>query len=106
MLKFKVYTVLLLIVFSMSIVPVFAADPCGAELCLSSYKAAKMAIGCNKEIDAFFSIKKKRKHHGHKIYDKAKTYRDRRKYLYQCDSGNTEAKERIMAKYGFLESKP
>lgn len=80
----------------------YAASACGAELCLSDYKAAKMATECQKEIDAFFSIKKKK----HGDFSPSRTYRERRKYLYKCDSGNTEEKEAILNAFGYLPSKP
>jgi hypothetical protein len=90
------------LVFGCFVVNSFAASACGAELCLSSYKAAKIATECREEIDAFFKISGKK----HGDFSPSRTYSKRRKYLYKCDSGNTKQKEAILSAYGYLESKP
>jgi len=74
------------------------ASPCGAELCLSAFKAAKMAVGCKSEMDDFFSIKRTK----HGKFSPSRTYQARRDYLYKCDSGNTAQKEHIMSKFGHI----
>jgi len=74
------------------------ASPCGAELCLSDFKAAKMAIGCKSEMDSFFSIRGKK----HGKFSPSRTYNARRDYLYKCDSGNKAQKEAIMSKFGYV----
>jgi len=74
------------------------ASPCGAELCLSDFNAAKMAAACKSEMDDFFSIRRTK----HKKFSPSRTYQARRDYLYKCDSGNTTEKERIMSKFGYV----
>jgi len=74
------------------------ASPCGAELCLSDFNAAKMAAACKSEMDDFFSIRRTK----HKKFSPSRTYQARRDYLYKCDSGNTTEKERIMSKFGHV----
>jgi len=98
----KMFLVLLL--FGLGVTgTAFAGSPCGAELCLSDYdEARKVGAACKQEIDDFFAIKAK--HDGD--FSKSRTYKKRRDYLYKCDSGNTEAKERILALYGRLEDAP
>lgn len=80
----------------------FASSACGAELCLTDYKAGTKVKECTKEIDAFFKIKARKHHH----FSPSRTYRARRKYIYSCDSGNTKGKESILAAFGYLPSKP
>ncbi|KXU36991.1 hypothetical protein AXE65_04220 [Ventosimonas gracilis] len=75
-----------------------AASPCGAELCLSDFNAAKMAAACKPEMDDFFSIKRTK----HGKFSPSRTYQARRNWLYQCDSGNTAQKEDIMSKFGHI----
>jgi len=75
------------------------ASPCGAELCLSDFNAAKMALGCKSEMDSFFSIKRTK----HGKFSPSRTYQARRDYLYKCESGNTAQKEDIMAKFGTID---
>jgi len=100
----KLFLAFFLSLFCMGVTgTAFAGSPCGAELCLSDYEeATKMGAGCKQEIDDFFAIKAK--HDGD--FSKSRTYKKRRDYLYKCDSGNTEAKERILALYGRLEDAP
>jgi len=74
------------------------ASPCGAELCLSDFKAAANVNECSPEMDSFFKIVKKK--HGH--FSPSRTLKARRDYLYKCESGNTSDKERILAKYGAI----
>jgi len=74
------------------------ASPCGAELCLSDFNAAKMAAACKTEMDDFFSIRRTK----HKKFSPSRTYQARRNYLYKCDSGNTAQKEDIMSKFGHV----
>jgi len=74
------------------------ASPCGAELCLSDFSAAKMAAACKSEMDDFFSIR--RTQHGK--FSPSRTYQARRDWLYKCDSGNTAQKEDIMSKFGHV----
>jgi len=74
------------------------ASPCGAELCLSSFKDAKMAVGCKSEMDSFFSIRGKK----HGKFSPSRTYNARRDYLYKCESGNSAQKEAIMSKFGHV----
>jgi len=74
------------------------ASPCGAELCLSDFNAAKMAAACKSEMDDFFSIRRTK----HKKFSPSRTYQARRDYLYKCDSGNTAQKEDIMSKFGHV----
>jgi len=74
------------------------ASPCGAELCLSDFRAAKMAVACKPEIDSYFSIRRTK----HGDFSPSRTYKARRDYLYKCDSGNTLQKEYIMQKFGHV----
>ncbi|SHJ62167.1 TrbM protein [Malonomonas rubra DSM 5091] len=80
-----------------------ADDACASELCLSDYETAtEHAQTCNEPINNYFKIKKKK----HGDFSASRTYRERRKYLYKCRSGNRQVKEEIMARYGYLPSKP
>jgi len=74
------------------------ASPCGAELCLSDFNAAKMAVACKSEMDGFFSIRRTK----HGKFSPSRTYQARRDYLYKCDSDNTAQKEDIMQKFGHV----
>jgi len=74
------------------------ASPCGAELCLSDFNAAKMAGACKSEMDDFFSIRRTK----HGKFSPSRTYQARRNYLYKCDSGNAAQKEAIMSKFGHV----
>ncbi|MDH0960907.1 TrbM/KikA/MpfK family conjugal transfer protein [Pseudomonas chengduensis] len=75
------------------------ASPCGAELCLSDFEAAKESDGaCDDEMDSFFEIVER--HKGH--FSPSKTLKKRRDYLYKCESGNKMDKERILAKFGSI----
>jgi len=74
------------------------ASPCGAELCLSDFNAAKMAAACKTEMDDFFSIKRTK----HGKFSPSRTYQARRDWLYKCDSGNAAQKEDIMSKFGYI----
>ncbi|WP_372865831.1 TrbM/KikA/MpfK family conjugal transfer protein [Pseudomonas sp.] len=75
-----------------------AGSPCGAELCLSDFKAATNVNQCNPEMDSFFKIVKKK----HGKFSPSRTLKARRDYLYKCESGNTSDKERILAKFGAI----
>jgi len=74
------------------------ASPCGAELCLSDFNTAKMAVACKSEMDDFFSIRRTK----HGKFSPSRTYQARRNWLYKCDSGNTAQKEDIMSKFGHI----
>jgi len=89
---------LVVVIFALSGVTTASASPCGAELCLSDFNAAKMAAACKSEMDDFFSIRRTK----HKKFSPSRTYQARRDYLYQCESGNSEQKEAIMSRFGHV----
>lgn len=95
--KFNLTLATAVIGFSLSSA-VSAKEPCASELCLSSKKAAKETVMCKQPIDDFFSIKKKTAG----AFDPGKTLKARRKYIYDCESGNTAEKEQILATYGSI----
>lgn len=88
------------IVSAICVLPTVAhADPCGTELCLSDFSAAKKDIStCQEDLDEFFSLVGKK--HGH--FDPGRTLEKRRKYLNKCPSGNAVFKADILSKYGSI----
>jgi len=74
------------------------ADPCGTELCLSDFDAAKQIKDCKPHLDEFFSII--RTHHGK--FSPSRTFKARRDYLYKCESDNIKEKEAILAVFGAI----
>lgn len=74
------------------------ASPCGVELCLSNFSAAKNVNECKNEMDEFFEIVKKK----HGKFSPSRTLSARRSYLYNCESGNDAHKEAILATFGHI----
>jgi len=72
------------------------ASPCGAELCLSDFNAAKMTTACKSEMDDFFSIRRTK----HGKFSPCRTESARRAWLKKCESGNDAQKEAIIQKFG------
>lgn len=72
------------------------ADPCGVELCLTDYNAAKDTSECKEYMDEFFAIIEKK----HGAFSPSRTLAKRRNFLYQCESGNDAEKEAILATFG------
>jgi len=76
--------------------PLALASPCGAELCLSDFNAAKMTAACKSEMDDFFSIRRTK----HGKFSPGRTESARRAWLKKCESGNDAQKEAIIRKFG------
>jgi len=73
-----------------------SASPCGVELCLSDFNAAKNISECKPEMDQFFAIIKRKRGK----FSASRTLKARRDFLYSCPSGNTAEKESILARFG------